>query len=40
MRLAVGVPVGQIAKKMGFSGKMVFHMERREQDRKISLEWL
>jgi transcriptional regulator with XRE-family HTH domain len=37
MRLAVGVPVGEIAEKMDFSDKMVFHLERAEQRKRISL---
>lgn len=40
MRLAVGIPVEEIARQMGFTGKMVFQMERAEQRRKISLERL
>ena len=37
MRLAVGIPTGQIAAALGFSPKMVFQMERAEQKRRISL---
>ncbi|MGO8759313.1 MAG: helix-turn-helix domain-containing protein [Terracidiphilus sp.] len=40
MRLAVGIPVEQVADAMGFTDKMVFQMERAEQNRKISLERL
>ena len=40
MRLAVGVPAGQIADALGFTAKMVFQMERAEQRRSISLERL
>ncbi len=40
MRLAVGIPVEEIARQMGFTAKMVFQMERAEQRRKISLERL
>jgi len=40
MRLAVGIPVDEIAGKMELSSKMVFQMERAEQQRKITLERL
>ena len=40
MRLAVGIPAAEIADTMDFSPKMVFQMERAEQNRKISLERL
>jgi transcriptional regulator with XRE-family HTH domain len=40
MRLAVGIPAEQIAEAMKFSAKMVFQMERAEQERRISLERL
>jgi transcriptional regulator with XRE-family HTH domain len=40
MRLAVGIPAGEIADQMGFTAKMVFQMERAEQRRSISLELL
>ena len=40
MRLAVGIPAGEIADQMGFTAKMVFQMERAEQKRTISLERL
>jgi transcriptional regulator with XRE-family HTH domain len=40
MRLAVGVPVEQVSRAMGFSDKMVFQMERAEQKRRISLQRL
>ena len=40
MRIAVGIPAEQVARKMGFSAKMVFQMERAEQARRISLERL
>ena len=40
MRLAVGIPVEQVADAMKFSEKMVFQMERAEQKRRISLQKL
>lgn len=40
MRLAVGIPAEQVAENMRFSTKMVFQMERAEQQRRITLERL
>ncbi len=40
MRLAVGIPVEQVADTMRFSTKMVFQVERAEQKRKITLDRL
>jgi transcriptional regulator with XRE-family HTH domain len=37
MRLAVGVPAEEIARHMDFTPKMVFQLERAEQQRTISL---
>jgi hypothetical protein len=40
MRQATGIPVGQIAEYMQFTPKMVFQMERSEQQNTITLERL
>jgi transcriptional regulator with XRE-family HTH domain len=37
MRLAVGLPVEQVAETMGFTRKMVFQTERSEQRKTISV---
>ena len=40
MRQAMGIPVGQIAEYMEFTPKMVYQMERSEQENNIALERL